>query len=496
MVYNENNLNASFVDGDCEGVGMRTIKRIGYYIPTSIGDYVTLDSFSTITDVDIAIMSIDLKKTNYSTKADNFDILGQTYLGKDSYNISSSSLMQEHCEHWKKEIDCFLKRNGTLFILLPEKVDFYIQNSSEKLTLKKYFLWSNYNFIPDWGITYTTLCGTKMIPRNNLIKELYSIFENLFSYNVSLSSDSLIPLLSTKNDSRILGGFMPIYGGHVIFIPEINFNIPDFLEGDIDEGEEYDDYTDEAKKCADILIGNLIEIHNVINKNQEATPKPSWIDNFELENAKKTKEKIIVLTEKIDKDREKLECLNSLLEEQEIIKLLLYETGKPLENAVIHALKIMGYKAKNYRDKDVEFDQIIVSPEGDRFIGECEGKDNKDIDISKIRQLLDNINADFERDSVKEKAYGLLFGNPQRFLNPDDRNLDFTEKCKKSAERDRIGLILTSDLYKICKIIVETNDKEYAKKCRCAILEQLGSIIKFPKYHNSLNPSPIQEQTS
>jgi hypothetical protein len=470
---------------------MKTIKRIGYFIPTSIGDYVTLDSFSTISDVDIAIMSTSLDSTNYSTLEGSYD---KTHLGKDLYNKSSSNLILEHCEHWKNEIDCFLKRGGTLFIILTEKVDFYIHNSKNQIG-REYFSWSNYDFIPDWGITYTTLSGTKMIPKNNLIRELYSSFEDLFRFNVSLSSNLLAPLLSTKNDLRILGGILPNYKGRIIFIPEINFDFSGFLKEDIEEGDEYDDYTDEAKKWADILIRYLIEIHNVINKNQEATPKPSWIENFELENAKRTKEKIIALTEKIDKDSEKLEHLNSLLEEQEVIKSLLYETGKPLENAVIHALKIMGYKAKNYRDKDVEFDQIIVSPEGDRFIGECEGKDHKDIDISKIRQLLDNINADFERDSVKEKACGLLFGNPQRLLDPDDRNLDFTEKCKKSAERDRIGLVLTSDLYKICKIIVETNDKEYAKKCRCAILEQLGSIIKFPEYHNSLNPSPIQEQT-
>ena len=82
----------------------------------------------------------------------------------------------------------------------------------------------------------------------------------------------------------------------------------------------------------------------------------------------------------------------------------MYESGKPLENAVIKALKILGYSAENYDDGKLELDQVIISPEGDRFIGECEGKDNKDIDITKFRQLQDGLNADFEREEVSEKA--------------------------------------------------------------------------------------------
>lgn len=113
---------------------------------------------------------------------------------------------------------------------------------------------------------------------------------------------------------------------------------------------------------------------------------------------------------------------------------LLYESGKALENAVIKALKILGYHAENYNDGTLELDQVITSPENERYIGECEGKDNKDIDIGKFRQLQDSLNEDFQRDDVKDKAFGLLFGNPQRLINPTERTLDFTEKCKRGAE--------------------------------------------------------------
>ncbi|MCD4724968.1 MAG: hypothetical protein K8R63_08995 [Bacteroidales bacterium] len=70
---------------------------------------------------------------------------------------------------------------------------------------------------------------------------------------------------------------------------------------------------------------------------------------------------------------------------------MLYETGKPLEQAVIKALKLLGYQAENFDDGILELDQIIISPENIRYIGECEGKDKKDIDVGKFRQLQDSL---------------------------------------------------------------------------------------------------------
>ena len=105
---------------------------------------------------------------------------------------------------------------------------------------------------------------------------------------------------------------------------------------------------------------------------------------------------------------------------------------------------------------------------------------HKDIDVSKFRQLLDGLNADFEKENVEDKAFGLLFGNPQRLTNPQERTLSFTKKCVTGAKRENIGLIKTEDLFRVCRHILENNDKEHAMKCRQSITEQLGQIIEFP----------------
>jgi len=195
-----------------------------------------------------------------------------------------------------------------------------------------------------------------------------------------------------------------------------------------------------------------------------------------------TKKQIEKLEKEIEVRKEKVNNLNSVIEEQEELKDLLFETGKPLEDAVIKALKILGFSAENYDDGELELDQIIISPEGIRYIGECEGKDSKDIDVSKFRQLLDGLAADFEKENVTEKAFGILFGNAQRLFDPVERSLDFTAKCKSGAKREKIGLIKTFDLFRIAKIIVENDNLEYAKICRDAIQNQLGEIIIFPPY--------------
>ena len=80
-----------------------------------------------------------------------------------------------------------------------------------------------------------------------------------------------------------------------------------------------------------------------------------------------------------------------------------------------------------------------------------------------------------------EKAFGILFGNADRLKAPKDRKLDFTTKCKSGAEREKIALIKTVDLFIVAKYLVENNNELYKKACRNAIHEHLGKIVIFPK---------------
>lgn len=157
----------------------------------------------------------------------------------------------------------------------------------------------------------------------------------------------------------------------------------------------------------------------------------------------------------------------------------MYETGKPLESAIIDALKILGFKADNYEDDKSEFDAVFGSKEG-RLIGEAEGKDNKAINVTKLRQLALNIHEDLEREDVKSPAKGVLFGNPYRLIPVEDREDPFTDKCKTAAQTSSTALLFTPDLFTVVRYLSNHSDATYARKCRKVISCTTGRIV-FPE---------------
>jgi len=168
------------------------------------------------------------------------------------------------------------------------------------------------------------------------------------------------------------------------------------------------------------------------------------------------------------------------LDQKTRLRDLLFEKGKNLENAIILGLEILGYETANYCEGGLEFDQVILSPEGERFIGETEGKDTSAVNIDKFRQLASNIQEDLQRDEVDCPAIGILFGNGFRLTKPSIRVEQFTEKCIHTAESSNCILVRTPDLFRVAKYVQETGDTPFAEKCRNAISSGIGKIVDFP----------------
>ena len=467
---------------------MKDVIGIGFKIPSENDDYLDLDSLSSLSEADIAVFVPDLSTTHYSAYEVNSYQSGE-YEGKKLYNKESSSKIIDHLKHWNMELSHFVSNGGTLFVILCKKEESFIYTGTKDISgtgrnqkvTNHVSPFSNYDFIPFPKIEFHPASGKKVFVQSPMFKNLAKQFNDFFSFETYIVSEQIkSPTFTTKNKDRILGASLKIKEGFLIFIPNIKLNVDEFSEYDEENGEYW---TEDAIKKGKIFVNSLVEIDNAIRQKQEKTPKPDWVTDtkFELKEASKTKALIKKNLKEIEKRKNENINLDKVLLEQEILKDLLFETGKPLEYAVLNALKVLGYKAENYNDGELELDQIIVSPEGFRYIGECEGKDNKDIDVSKFRQLLDGLNADFERADVEDKAFGLIFGNPQRLLHPEERELDFTAKCKSGAKREKIGLINTSELFFACRHILENKDLDYAKKCRLAIHEQLGEMIKLPE---------------
>lgn len=378
-------------------------------------------------------------------------------------------------------------------MLLNKKESFYIDTGTRlysgtgknrKMTINV-DQGNNYDFLPiDIG-KITSVSGKNIIfSGESLFQLLYNQFKKYFEYRVYLEDIPEATVLFTgKDSSKILGAVFSFNSGHLVALPYIFFNPDKYIEYKGNEGgEEIEAWNEDALILGSHLTKNLLVIDKNLKQESAKTPEPVWVsnNNYCIGEELKISEDINNHKNKIMKIKEKMCILENKLNEEIKLKDLLYEQGKPLENAIIKALKILGYEAENFDDGELEMDQVIISPEKYRYIGECEGKDNKAININKFRQLVDCLNADFNREDVDEKAFGILFGNPERLKDPKERSLGFTEKCKKGAVRERIALIKTIDLFKVAKYLYENNDENFKKKCREAIHSYLGKIVIFP----------------
>lgn len=464
----------------------KQIITIGYEVPGKHENYVEFGETVSLMDVDILLIS-----------PDSIRPWGDwvTFTSSDGgcYNVDASNRHTKNVAHLKKELEDHLRAGKNVFIFLTQEETDPLASgvSSPRKGQNTYntYTYSNYSFLPiDIG-KFTSASGKHVqFTGNSIFSDFYNKFNNNLEYEIYVEDPVEAQIVFTgKDKSKILGAIYKVGSGHLVTLPKLTFNENKFTEIKEDENDEKREFWNKkALAFGNNFIECLIEIDKKLASESENTPAPNWVKNEKFLGIKEKS-----LYDSINKNNEKVnkilltnERLKIELEEERKLKDLLFEQGKHLENAVIKALKILGYKAENYDDGDLEMDQVIKSPENNRYIGETEGKDNKDINITKFRQLTDALNADFAREEVKEKAFGILFGNAERLKEPEKRTLDFTTKCKSGAEREKIALVKTSDLFEVAKYLNDNVDKNFKKDCRDAIHKGLGKIVEFPEIPN------------
>jgi hypothetical protein len=415
--------------------------------------------------------------------------------GGGCYNVDSSKRFEEKILHLKKELIDYLSSGKNAFIFLSRKEEYQLAQSVSS-TRKGQYSYStktscNYDFLPTSIGTLTSAHG-KHIKYSG--SETFSTFDKQFNryleYNLYIENPKAIQTIYTgKDNKKALGALYKIGAGHLIVLPMLTINEADFIDTKTEkDGKKQEYWNKKAIAFGNNLVKCLLDIDTRLSDGSEKTPAPEWLEKIEYLTKKE-----IMINDSISKNLDKIakvekenESLKLQLGEEVLLKDLLFEKGKLLENAVIRALRRLGYQAEGYDDGDLEMDQVIISPEKNRYIGECEGKDSRDIDVTKFRQLQDALNADFARDEVEEKAFGILFGNAERLTDPTTRKLDFTTKCKSGAEREKIALVKTIDLFFVAKYLGENEDEVYKKNCRQAIHQCLGKVVEFPKVPNDV----------
>lgn len=388
------------------------------------------------------------------------------------YRTRSSDSFLRDMNRLKREVSVLLQEGKTIFLILCEP--------NKPIAG---FAGSNYYFLPiSLGEMFESKGTGEEIKKckNPNFEDFNETFSPLFEYQMYIKSEKAEPLYKTKSGDYILGGIYKVGKGHIVALPYFDFSDDSFLTYNKEEDEN--EWNKKAISLGKRLTQCLINIDKSFNKNPKSIA-PIWVDEptYELGDENIVKNKIKENKGKIVKLKENNKELRGQLKEILKIKGLLYETGKPLEEAVIDTLKLLDFKAEGFDDGELELDQVIIDPNGNRLIGECEGKDNCAIDIDKFRQLIDGLNEDWSKNGSSDRATGLLFGNPERLKKIEERTIDFTDKCKRGAEREKVGLILTKDLFKVVQYLKNKNDEKFKEECREAILNNLGKIIQFPE---------------
>lgn len=461
----------------------KQIFTIGYTIPTFDKNLVDFYSGASLMDADILLISPE----SFEPRGDYGSWIAFSS-GGGCYNAPTSSEYEKKISHLRKEVADFLQSGKSVFILLSKEESHLLSSGvshpRKGENLHSTYTKTNYDFLPISIGTMVSAPGKNIeFSGNPLFSDFNEKFKKNLEYQLYVENPGNAQIIFTgKDKTKILGAIYKVKSGHLVVLPFINYDEKKFTEhrGKGKEKKAY--WTKEATQFGKSLVKTLVDVDKALRKGGDGTPPPDWAGHVDFRLAEEE-----VLQKEITQKAKEIEGLSlqkdellTELEKEIRLRDLLFEKGKILENAINAALNILGYKAENYNDGHLELDHVITSPEGDRFIGEAEGKDTSAVNIDKFRQLTGNIHEDLQRDEVENPAIGILFGNGFRLTKPSERSEQFTTKCINTAKSSNCVLVRTTDLFHVAKYAKESKDENFAKNCRDAIKNSVGKIVDFP----------------
>lgn len=474
---------------------MNSVFSLGCEIPGGNVSYIALGSEQSLLDAEIVVFepNIDLIIRETSTHEQR-----TRYQGKESLEENQSFKIKSILEHWKRELSDFVAAGGVAFINLCEFREVYIDTGEREYsgtgrnrhTTTLLRLFSNYEFIPSIISTKAAI-GTSMTLKYNdsNFEEYWDLFGNESIYKVYLKDEnSIVPLVRTTRGERIVGAmFRHKSGGAFVLLPWINFDREEFIDAKKKthaDGrvENIAYWSSTARDWGKKYIETLQSISNSIKAPVQGTVSPEWAQDNAFRNQREVdfRNQLNEINQSIETLREKARELEGHIESSCWPKDLLFGNGHALEQAVIKSMELLGFQAERYQSDQSEFD-VVLEYDGQRFIGEVEGRDHKSIGITKMRQLAMNLKEDLRRDDVAVQARGILFGNDHRLIRPSDRpNECFTRKCLDAAKPDGTILIRTCDLFVVANYLSCTEDSRFAAACRDSIIRSNGSEVEFP----------------
>lgn len=454
----------------------RKILTIGFEICDDEVEPSKFRSDQSLLDWDIILFKPDIS---------DFLKYSETFQGKPCLSDDRSFQLKAQTEHWRREIKSAVDSGKLVVVYLTDLCEVSIATGEKQFSgtgrnqkvTRVVTDYNNYQSIPtQLRPVKTKGKEIKLSPKNSeAISTYWHEFGERSNYKVILGAE-VSPCLVTKNGDKPVGAILRSKNssGALVLLPDIDFYPPEFF----DEDEEW---SKEAKQFAEKYVSSIVALDKTLRNEGELTPEPEWAkgDQFKLFAEKTATQDLLKVESKLEIIQAEKEAVVEKLRQHGRLRNLLFEKGKPLEFAILDALKVLGFEVEQYADGESEFDAVFASKEG-RLIGEVEGKDNKAINVDKLRQLALNIHEDLEREEVEEPAKGVLFGNPYRLQPLSDRSEPFTTKCLSASKTSSVALVFTPDLFAVAKYLSDNRDSRFSTKCRKALLSTSG-LVRFPE---------------
>lgn len=457
-------------------MAIKKILTIGFSLSDNDSEYCEFESDSSLLDWDIILFKPDIREYVYSSQS--------RFQGKPCLSDDRSFQLKSQSEHWRREIRSAVESGKLVIAYLTELTELSIATGEKQFsgtgrnqkTTRIVTSYDNYQSIPlPLNPVATKGREMKLTAKNSeIISSYWQEFSSISSYKVIID-DKLTPCLITKHGDKAVGTIVRSKNsnGALICLPDIDFYSANFLD---EEGE----WTKEGQQFSYKFIKSVVSLEKALHSEGEVTPEPDWSKDhiYKLSEEAFVAAELLKIEKKLEAIQSKKEQMLDMVKDLSRLRNLLFEKGKPLEYAILDALKVMGFSVSQYDDGESEFDAVFESQEG-RLIGEVEGKDNKAINIEKLRQLALNIHEDLEREEVDTPAKAVLFGNAYRLLPIEERLDPFTTKCITAATTSSTALVSTPDLFLVVKHLKDHPDSKCAAKCRKAMLDSVGRV-NFP----------------
>ncbi len=456
----------------------KRILTVGFQLASDDAEYESFQSNISLLDWDIVL---------FKPVISGFASYGEYYQGKPSLDDDASFRLKECCEHWRREIKEALETGKTIIVFLSALEEVFVDTGQRKYsgtgrnqhTTRIVSGYNNYKSIPtDLSPVPAAGNSMKLSTRGaEVLAAYWREFENVSRYEVILSNPEVPAAIQTRTGEKTVGAIYAskTSAGKLLFVPDVDFESEEFFTNSVKRT-----WSPAGTKFSKRMISTVVALDKALRDDSEVTPEPIWATDSRyvlgVEDALRVQ--LLAAEIKVEQAQKEKEKYSEELKLAGAYRALLFEKGKALENVVIAALRLLGFRATPFKDTDSEFDVVFESAEG-RLIGEAEGKDNKAVNIDKLRQLSMNIHEDLQREGIDVPAKPVLFGNGFRLQPVNERANPFSEKCHSASKTSSTALVFTPDLFWPVQYLISNSDSEYALACRQAMLDSVGRVV-FP----------------